>query len=62
MAELTLEEQKAELINDLISVASVMDELWSFHPENPNQKDIVADYNQLVKIKGDIEFELASLK
>jgi hypothetical protein len=60
--EETLEEQKTELINDLMAVATVMEELWRYHPENPNQKDVVAEYNQLLKIQGDIENELKSLQ
>lgn len=60
--EETLEEQKTELINDLMAVATVMEELWRYHPENPNQKDVVAEYNQLLKIQGDIENELKSFQ
>jgi len=52
---------KIELVNDLVAVTTVMDELWSYHPENPNKKDIVGEYNQLLKIKGDIENEIAEL-
>lgn len=60
--EETLEEQKTELINDLMAVATVMEELWRYHPENPNQKDVVAEYNQLLKMQGDIENELKSFQ
>jgi hypothetical protein len=52
---------KVELVNDLVAITTVMDELWSYHPENPNKKDIVGEYNQLLKIKGDIENEIAEL-
>ena len=62
MVELTLEEQKVELINDLISVTSVMEDLWRFHPENPNQEDVVAEYAQLQKIEGDLTDEIKALK
>ena len=57
-----LEEQKVNLVNDLIALSTVMEELWSYHPENPEKKDIVAEYNQLLKIQGDIENELKSLE
>lgn len=56
------EKQKVELINDLMAVATVMEELWKYHPDNPKQKDIIAEYNQLLKIQGDIEMELKSLE
>ncbi len=38
-----------------------MDELWRYHPDNPKQKDVILEYNQLLKIKGDIENEIAEL-
>jgi len=52
---------KVELVNDLVAITTVMDEIWSYHPENSNKKDIVGEYNQLLKIKGDIENEIAEL-
>lgn len=55
------EEIKNELINDLISVTTVLEEIWKYHPDNPDQEDIVAEYNQLLKIQGDIENELKAL-
>ena len=58
----TLEEQKANLVNDLIAVSTVIEEIWNYHPDNPNKKDVITEYNQLLKIQGDIENELASLK
>ena len=31
-----LEEVRAELINDLVATATVMEELWNYHPDNQN--------------------------
>jgi hypothetical protein len=53
--------KKAELINDLIAVSTVMDELWSYHPNNPNKKDIEEEYAVLDNIKHGIEQELHKL-
>ena len=58
----TLEEQKANLVNDLIAISTVMDEIWNYHPDNPNKKDVVEEYKTLEKIKVDIESEIANLK
>lgn len=55
------EEIKNELVNDLISVTTVLEEVWKYHPENPDKLDIIAEYNQLLKIQGDIENELKAL-
>jgi len=61
MKEETLEEQKANLINDLIAVSTVMDELWNYHPENPKKKDVIEEYQTLLKIQKDIELEIKEL-
>lgn len=55
------EEIKNELVNDLISVTTVLEEIWKYHPDNPDKLDITAEYNQLLKIQGDIENELKAL-
>jgi hypothetical protein len=56
-----LDIKKTELINDLVAVGTVLDELWRYHPDNPKQQDVIAEYNQLSKVQGDIELELKGL-
>lgn len=60
--EKTPEQIKTDLINDLFSVSTVMDEIWNYHPENPNKKDVVEEYNTLLKIKSQIEEEISNLE
>jgi len=57
-----LDQQKSELINDLLATSTVMDEVWRYHPDNPNKKDVVKEYNILKQIQKDIESELAELE
>ena len=59
--EKTPEQIKADLINDLFSVSTVMDEVWNYHPDNPNKKDVIEEYNTLLKIKSQIEEEISNL-
>ena len=56
-----LEEQKVELINDLAATATVMDELWRDHPDNPKKVDIVKEYKNLEQMQKDIEKEILEL-
>lgn len=56
-----LEEQRVDLVNDLIAVTTVMEEIWNYHPDNPNKKDIIAEYNALKQIKEDIEKEIQEI-
>ena len=53
--------QKSELVSDLLATTTEMEEIWYYHPENPNKKDIVKEYNTLKQIQSDIEKELAEL-
>jgi|TARA_Y100000114_G_scaffold96674_1_gene89964 hypothetical protein len=56
-----LEEKKVELINDLAATATVMDELWRYHPDNPKKVNIVKEYDSLKKMQSDIEEEIKDL-
>lgn len=56
-----LNQQKATLLDDLLSVDTVMEEIWSYHPDNPSKKDIVEQYKLLERIKSNIEQELQEL-
>ena len=52
----------SELYNDLIATSTILDELWNYHPDNPDKKDVVTEYQTLQKIQKDIEEEIANLK
>lgn len=56
-----LDQQKTELINDLLAVSTVMEEVWNYHPDNPDKKDVIKEYKTLLKIQKDIEAELKEL-
>jgi len=53
-----LEGQKSELINDLMATVTIMEEVCSYHPDNPKKVDIKVEYNKLKEIKADIEQEI----
>ena len=55
------EKLRVELINDMIATTTVAEELWNYHPDNPKKKDVVKEYEVLLKIKKDIEKELVDL-
>tara|TARA_B110000503_G_scaffold106383_1_gene158836 strand:- start:387 stop:578 length:192 start_codon:yes stop_codon:yes gene_type:complete len=57
-----LENEKVELVNDLLATITVMEELWRFHPENPNMRDVTSEYKILEKIKANIEQEIKELE
>ena len=56
-----LNQQKAGLLDDLMATATVKEELWRYHPDNPNKKDLIKEYDVLCAIEKNIEVELDSL-
>lgn len=62
MTQEKLDQQKSELVADLLAASTVMEEVWKYHPDNPNKKDVVQEYNILKQILTDIESELAELE
>tara|TARA_R110001592_G_scaffold26903_6_gene100270 strand:- start:2516 stop:2725 length:210 start_codon:yes stop_codon:yes gene_type:complete len=59
--EQILDNQKSELIQDLMATSTVMEEVWRYHPDNPKKKDVVKEFKVLKKIKSDIEAELKEI-
>ncbi len=55
------EDLKTELINDLIATTTVMEEIWNYHPDNPNKRDIVVDYKLFKEDIKNIESKLLKL-
>lgn len=49
---------RVKLIDELMTVVQVMDELYSFHPDNPNKIDVAEEYKILAERKAQIEAEL----
>ena len=58
---MTKEDQRNELVNDLIATSTVMDELWQYHPDKPKQKDVVKEYNVRKQMAKDLEMEIDEL-
>jgi len=42
--------EKAILVNTLIEVEDRIDELWEYHPENPDKTDVVEEFEKLQKL------------
>lgn len=59
--KLKLENERVELINDVISTTTIMDELWNYHPDNPNKKEVVKEYRLLEKLKIETESKIENI-
>ena len=41
------QELKIELVNEVIFLNDRMEDLWRYHPDNPNKVDVVWEYNNI---------------
>jgi hypothetical protein len=41
------QELKIELVNEVIFLNDRMEDLWRYHPDNPNKVDVVWEYNNM---------------
>ena len=53
--------EKAALVNALIEVEDRIDELWEYHPENPNGIDVVDEFEKLQKLALVLQTQLEEL-
>lgn len=55
-------DSKEELMNDLFRVTTLMEELWGYHPNNPNGVDVIKTFDTYQRIKDKIEKDLSDLE
>tara|TARA_S200002703_G_scaffold157722_2_gene166365 strand:- start:315 stop:515 length:201 start_codon:yes stop_codon:yes gene_type:complete len=56
-----IDDEKSELLQDLIAAEKVMEELWRYHKNNPERIILEDEYSKLEKMRSDIEEELENL-
>jgi len=52
------QKEQMQLLDELMSVIQIMDELYRYHPENPNQIDVASEFKRLAERKVEIEAKL----
>jgi len=57
-----LEDKICNLQNVLVSNYSIMDELWIYHPSNPDFINVIKAYDEVKKEINAIEVQLADLE
>jgi hypothetical protein len=49
---------RVKLIDELMTVVQIMDELYRYHPDNPNRFNVAEEYKILAERKAQIDAEL----
>ena len=61
MTQEQFDQKYAELVNDRISTGVVQDEIWRYHPNNPNSINVEEAYAELEQIAEDLDNEISAL-
>ncbi|MDC6464813.1 hypothetical protein PQZ39_00115 [bacterium] len=61
MKESSTEEKREDLINELSFLGKISDDLWKYHPENPERTDVTTSFDKVKKMMDKIEAQLAEL-
>jgi len=54
-------QDKADLLNQLIKIENEIQELWEYHPENPDAIDVITRFNDLQKDASTLQNYLQTL-
>lgn len=54
-------QEKADLINALIDTEDRIDELWEYHPENPNGVNVEEEFEKMQKLALVLQAQLDEL-
>jgi hypothetical protein len=52
------DEVNAGIISDIMFYTRMVDELWSYHPDNEKRVDVVAEFENVQRILSSLESEL----
>ena len=52
------ENKERDMINDIISITTIMEDYWRFHPDNPKKVDLLSEYKSLEELRDKTETEL----
>tara|TARA_R100000951_G_scaffold106383_1_gene100947 strand:- start:242 stop:469 length:228 start_codon:yes stop_codon:yes gene_type:complete len=61
MTEPKITQERVEIINRLIEIESQIQDLWEFHPDNPESVDIVSRFDDLQRDAASIDNYLQTL-
>jgi hypothetical protein len=50
-----VQKQRTQMIDELMSISTVMDELFRYHPDNPNKVDVVQEFQKMAIRKVELQ-------
>lgn len=56
-----IDEQKVSMVNELIFLTQEAEDLWKYHPNNPNSSNLLEDYAKLKQEISELEKEIEEI-
>jgi hypothetical protein len=54
-------DKKSQLINDIINLSRLIDEMYVYHPDNPDRVDVVEETEKIKQIISDLSVQIDEL-
>ena len=53
--------KKSQLVNDIINLSRLIDEMYTYHPDNPDRVDVVEETEKIKKRIEDLSAQIEEL-
>jgi len=53
--------KKSQLVNDIINLSRLIDEMYVYHPDNPDRVDVVEETERIKQIISDLSAQIDEL-
>jgi hypothetical protein len=53
--------KKSQLVNDIINLSRLIDEMYVYHPDNPDKVDVVEETEKIKQIISDLSAQIDEL-
>ncbi len=54
-------DKKSQLVNDIVNLSRLIDEMYVYHPDNPNRVDVVEETERIKQIISDLSAQIDEL-
>ena len=54
-------DKRSQLVNDIINLSRLMDEMYVYHPDNPDKVDVVEETGKIKQVISDLSAQIDEL-
>ena len=54
-------DKKSQLVNDIVNLSRLIDEMYVYHPDNPDKVDVVEETEKIKQIISDLSAQIDEL-